>query len=115
MAWTGTNEQGGKIQKCSICGEKVHMRLTVKHDRENHRKPQFTKRWDLEPIWRCGVLEIRDVKKAGGSWARTGYDDSARYNLWVGHDIYVKEISQRLGDLKKWALEHYDPETGKEI
>jgi ribosomal protein L32 len=37
MAWTGTNRGAGKIQKCTVCGEFVHMRDTHKHDREKHR------------------------------------------------------------------------------
>jgi hypothetical protein len=37
MPWTGTHEQGGKLQRCAICGAHVHMRDTLRHDRENHR------------------------------------------------------------------------------
>lgn len=68
-----------------------------------------------DPIWRCGVLEIRDVKKNGGEFARNGYDDTFRYNLWVGWDMSVPMISSSLVYLKKWALEHYDPATGEEL
>jgi hypothetical protein len=79
-------------------------------------KPKFSPVNTMgDPIWRCGVLEIRDVKKNGGEFARNGYDDTFRYNLWVGSDWYVPMSSNSRVYLQKWALENYDPATGKEI
>lgn len=37
MPWTGTNRQGGKMQRCALCGALVHMSRTVKHDRDHHK------------------------------------------------------------------------------
>jgi hypothetical protein len=76
-------------------------------------KPTFHRAAHVAPVWRCGVLEIRDVKKDGGAYSRTGFDPSARYNLWVGQARYPSEISPTLADLKRWALETFDPETGE--
>lgn len=80
-------------------------------------KPKFRQIFDA-PIWRCGQLEIRDVKKDKGNWARNGYDDGARYNLWTGSgadNMFPKEISNQLGFLKRFALENFDPATGKRL
>jgi hypothetical protein len=73
--------------------------------------PQVLRRWKrsfTDPIWRCGDMEIRDVRKDGGQWARNGYDDTARYNLWVGRDWQVRNVSDGLIDLQHWAVLHWD-------
>lgn len=80
-------------------------------------KPKFRQIFDA-PIWRCGQLEIRDVKKDKGNWARTGYDPDVRYNLWAGsgaENMFPVEVSNALGTLKKYALLTYDPATGKAL
>jgi hypothetical protein len=64
------------------------------------------------PVWTLRVedvtLEIRDVVKNEHAHARTGWDDTARYNLWVGHSTFPVNVSTSYSDLAKWAIANLD-------